>query len=186
MIKSIKQQYIDLKEGKMTQQNFMRNLRMTMPQYITNVTSYNDSIKILKNKGILTEADIKITSELAKGIKVEMEHTSDPEVAKKIAMDHLAENPNYYSDLEKSGVDTPQGLQTTTGTTLEPNLNRANPRDEFSLGFFEENQEELSPRMKHIQKSMGDMTRPPITPERAKELKAKLDAERERRKKSGL
>ena len=25
----------------MTQQNFMRNLRMTMPQYITNVTSYN-------------------------------------------------------------------------------------------------------------------------------------------------
>jgi hypothetical protein len=186
MIKSIKQQYIDLKEGKMTQHNFMRNVRMTMPQYITNVTSYNDSIKILKNKGILTEADIKITSELAKGIKVEMEHTSDPEVAKKIAMDHLAENPNYYSDLEKSGVDTPQGLQTTTGTTLEPNLNRANPRDGFSLGFFEENQEELSPRMKHIQKSMGDMTRPPITPERAKELKAKLDAERERRKKSGL
>ena len=94
MIKSIKQQYIDLKEGKMTQHNFMRNVRMTMPQYITNVTSYNDSIKILKNKGILTEADIKITSELAKGIKVEMEHTSDPEVAKKIAMDHLAENPN--------------------------------------------------------------------------------------------
>lgn len=34
MIKSIKQQYIDLKEGKMTQQNFMRNLRMTMPHYM--------------------------------------------------------------------------------------------------------------------------------------------------------
>jgi len=55
-MKSIKQQYIDLQEGKMTQHNFMRNLRMSMPQYINNVTSFDDSIKILKNKGILTEA----------------------------------------------------------------------------------------------------------------------------------
>jgi hypothetical protein len=54
-MKSIKQQYIDLREGNMTQANFMRNLRMTMPQYITNVTSFNDSIRILKNKGILNE-----------------------------------------------------------------------------------------------------------------------------------
>ena len=58
-MKSIKQQYIDLTEGKMSQANFMRNLRMTMPQYITNVTSFDDSVKILRNKGILTEADIK-------------------------------------------------------------------------------------------------------------------------------
>jgi hypothetical protein len=58
-MKSIKQQYIDLKEGKMSQQNFMRNLRMTMPQYVTNVTSYGDAVKILKNKGILNETLIK-------------------------------------------------------------------------------------------------------------------------------
>ena len=58
-MKSIKQQYIDLKEGKMSQQNFMRNLRMTMPQYVTNVTSYGDAVKILRNKGILNESLIK-------------------------------------------------------------------------------------------------------------------------------
>ena len=39
----------------MTQSNFMRNLRMTMPQYITNVTSFNDAVRILKNKSILVE-----------------------------------------------------------------------------------------------------------------------------------
>jgi hypothetical protein len=149
-MKSIKQQYIDLQEGNMSQANFMRNLRMALPQYITNVTSYQDSIKILKNKGILNE--VASPSELAMGIKVEMEHTDDVQVAKKIAMDHLAENPNYYSDLKKSGVDTAQGLKMTSGSpiksltssgesTLEPNMNRANPRDGFSLGFFEENQE---------------------------------------------
>ena len=40
----------------MSQSNFMRNLRMTMPQYVTNITSFNDAVKILKNKAILTEA----------------------------------------------------------------------------------------------------------------------------------
>jgi len=57
-MKSIANQYRDLKEGKMTQSNFMRNLRMTMPQYITNVTSFKDAVRILKNKSILNEAEI--------------------------------------------------------------------------------------------------------------------------------
>ena len=58
-MKSIANQYRDLKEGKMSQQNFMRNLRMTMPQFVTNVTSFNDAVRILKNKSILTETVIK-------------------------------------------------------------------------------------------------------------------------------
>jgi len=37
---------------------------------------------------------------LAKGTKVEMEHTSDREIAKEIAMDHLTEDPKYYDKLE--------------------------------------------------------------------------------------
>ena len=149
-MKSIKQQYIDLREGNMSQANFMRSIRMSLPQYVTNVTSFDDSIRILKNKGILTEADMNMdSSELAMGIKVEMEHTDDVEVAKKIAMDHLAENPKYYSDLKTSGVDTPQGLKSEPGSPIknissddvmssDVNLNKANPRDGFSLGFFEE------------------------------------------------
>lgn len=57
-MKSIKEQYKSLQEGRISQFNFMRSLRMSLPQYITNVTSYKDSIKILKNKGILTEGEI--------------------------------------------------------------------------------------------------------------------------------
>ena len=37
---------------------------------------------------------------LAKGTKVEMEHTDDKEVAREIAMDHLTEDPKYYDKLE--------------------------------------------------------------------------------------
>jgi hypothetical protein len=54
-MKSIQNQYRDLKEGKMSEANFMRNLRMSLPQYVTNVTSFGDAVKILKNKSILTE-----------------------------------------------------------------------------------------------------------------------------------
>jgi hypothetical protein len=233
-MKSIANQYKDLKEGKMTQSNFMRNLRMSMPQYITNVTSFKDAVRILKNKSILTEmydgpsepmgdeaygdyrtkvseeletiaieeynldaAEIEqmfesewhsgindediekafdegieasvmadriiekyinmddsmfddtiqrlkdeesgkyttgdqyrddITeakkkkvkepkqslhpnqihpSELRMGIRVEMEHTDDPKKAEKIALDHLAENPYYYTALKLSGIESP-------------------------------------------------------------------------------
>jgi hypothetical protein len=58
-MKSIANQYRDLKEGKMSQQNFMRNLRMTMPQYVTNVTSFGDAVRILKNKSIIVETTVK-------------------------------------------------------------------------------------------------------------------------------
>jgi hypothetical protein len=54
-MKSIANQYRDLKEGRMSQANFMRNLRMSMPQFVTNVTSFNDAVRILKNKSILNE-----------------------------------------------------------------------------------------------------------------------------------
>jgi hypothetical protein len=45
-----------------------------------------------------------IKKELAKGIEVESEHTSDKKLAEKIAKDHLVENPNYYTILDKVGL----------------------------------------------------------------------------------
>lgn len=38
---------------------------------------------------------------VAKGQKVEMEHTNNPALAREIARDHLEEFPNYYSALSK-------------------------------------------------------------------------------------
>lgn len=34
---------------------------------------------------------------ILKGAKVEMEHTTDPQIAVEIAMDHLMEDPKYYN-----------------------------------------------------------------------------------------
>jgi len=40
-------------------------------------------------------------AQLRAGIAIEMEHTKNPTIAKKIALDHLAENPRYYTYLKK-------------------------------------------------------------------------------------
>jgi hypothetical protein len=39
--------------------------------------------------------------EFKKGYKVEREHTTDTDIAKEIAMDHLFEDPKYYTKLKK-------------------------------------------------------------------------------------
>lgn len=51
--------------------------------------------------------------ELSKGIKHELEHTSSEEVAKEIAMDHLVEDPEYYTHLEKMEKDVKDEKETS-------------------------------------------------------------------------
>ena len=43
----------------------------------------------------------QIQSQLDKGIEAEMDHTKDRDVAKKIAMDHIFEVPDFYDQAEK-------------------------------------------------------------------------------------
>jgi len=46
------------------------------------------------------------------GVAVEKEHTNDDSKAEEIAIDHLTENPEYYTDLVKGGlVDEPEALK---------------------------------------------------------------------------
>jgi len=65
-MKNIQAQYQDLLEGKMSKANFMRNVRMQFPQHISSVSSFEDSVKILKGKRILSENQI---SELSPALR---------------------------------------------------------------------------------------------------------------------
>jgi hypothetical protein len=47
----------------------------------------------------------KIDSEVSKGIKIEMEHTTDKDIAHEIAMDHVIEDPEYYTKLSKTELE---------------------------------------------------------------------------------
>ena len=46
-----------------------------------------------------------ILIQLDKGIKVELEHTSERNIARKIALDHISEDPHYYNKLEKANLE---------------------------------------------------------------------------------
>ena len=107
-MKSIKQQYIDLCEGKMSQHNFMRTLRMTLPQYVTNVTSFSDSIRILKNKGILSESNPNYTNDPLNTVPVDtslkskdnlvdiiLKYVKDPDDAEKYASSNSETWPEW-------------------------------------------------------------------------------------------
>jgi hypothetical protein len=54
-MKPIQNQYQDLLEGKMSKYNFLNNVKRTLPDYVSNITSFDDAVKILKNKRIIQE-----------------------------------------------------------------------------------------------------------------------------------
>lgn len=78
-MKNIQAQYTDLLEGKMSKTNFLRNVRMQFPNYVSPITSFDDSIKILKGKRILSE--VQSTQEDKKPIGV-YGHNPNAEVVK--------------------------------------------------------------------------------------------------------
>lgn len=57
-----------------------------------------------------------IMDQLLKGIQVELEHTSDDNKAKEIALDHLGEDPDYYTKL--ASLD----LEEDSGWSMYPSL----------------------------------------------------------------
>ena len=60
----------------------------------------NDIFQGKADKEGISEKDVD-QNELSMGIKVELEHTKNKDIAKKIALDHLAEMSDYYSKLKK-------------------------------------------------------------------------------------
>ena len=70
---------------------------------MNNIKSYEDflleSDTITGGLGDKKEDSDFDKDSLEQGIKVEMEHTTDKEVAKEITKDHLMEDPEYYTKL---------------------------------------------------------------------------------------
>lgn len=62
------------------------------------------SVKTLDPMQIALKHNVSIRdieTQLDKGTQAEMEHTTDVNTAREIALDHLAEMPDYYDRLER-------------------------------------------------------------------------------------
>lgn len=74
-------------------------------EYTKNLKEEDCGNKLPGGKGdSLSAADVD-QEELSLGLSIEGEHTEDPEIAKEIALDHLAEDPKYYSKMKASGLE---------------------------------------------------------------------------------
>ena len=116
-MESIFNQYKSVTEGKLGQAQFLRNAKMALPKFISNVTSFNDAVTILKNKGIITEDkaadpmeygvpnDWCDPNEYDLGMRYELGKGTDVKKADKIVCKNLADRKYYYSQLYLAGYD---------------------------------------------------------------------------------
>lgn len=105
----------------------------------------NDSEKISKMYNILSR-------QLKKGMKVEMEHDMGLKKAKKIAMDHLKEDPKYYDKLEKVESNEDMGAA-SAGAFVGPV--GFNPTSEFVKKSFAETPKKVETKEATGSASMG-------------------------------
>lgn len=76
-----------------------KDTRLIFEAYALNGLAKGKSVEdIAKKHGV----DVKsIEAQIEKGTKTEHEHTKDEHTARKIATDHVFENPKYYDELKK-------------------------------------------------------------------------------------
>ena len=110
---NINTNYKALLEGRMSKAEFLRQARQGLPGYITNTTSFDDAVKILRHKSLLSEelvyqnkADKFPLEQVQNGTRYELEKMEVPDVlkpgpaelqkARKTAIDNLCKDPLYY------------------------------------------------------------------------------------------
>ena len=84
----------------------------------------NNLDKLPGGVGDRTPTDQIDPIQLSTGIQIEMEHTNDTGVAQSIAMDHLTEDPKYYSKLVAAGLASE--FKPSTGSGLGDTNQRIN------------------------------------------------------------
>ena len=95
-LNKIQSQVSVMHHGQLT--NLKQHLENVVGKIDGRLTSSKATKEVADKHGVSVE---QIEAQLEKGIKVEMEHTSNEESAKKIALDHLAEDPDYYDKLKQ-------------------------------------------------------------------------------------
>ena len=118
-MKNISLQYQDLQEGKMNRHQFLRNARMMFPNHVTQYNSFEDSVKILKSKGLLNEGNaVKGTPDKAPTYEYPNEETKYMKVVQEPEVDEqdgiypattLTDIPKEKMD--KKVKDTSDGLE---------------------------------------------------------------------------
>ena len=127
-MRTLQEKYNGVLEGNFSKSQFRRDAAMELPQFISSVNSFDDTVAILKNKGVVTEAkkeekyfeardvDNIAPDVLDTGIKFELDKKFDTldvskedyEKAKETAVKNLTKDRAYYSKEVGEQLDTPE------------------------------------------------------------------------------
>ena len=121
-MRTLTEKFRAIQEGKFTKAQFLRDARLEQPNLVTQYNSYDDAVSILKNRGLLFEAestpiyrppvvqveDMFSIDTVERGIDVELEKMGvetpmlpdeeQYEKAKGVTLKNLLKNPNFYID----------------------------------------------------------------------------------------
>jgi hypothetical protein len=78
------------------------NINMRSYEFITESKLDVKTLTVSQLADLHAVPEQEIIDQLNKGIRVELEHTTDRRVAREIALDHLKEFPDYYDRLAKA------------------------------------------------------------------------------------
>lgn len=95
-LNKIQSQVSVMHHGQLT--NLKQHLESVVGKIDSRLTSSKTTKDLADKHGVSVE---EIEAQLEKGVKVEMEHTKNDDSARKIALDHLAEVPDYYDKLKQ-------------------------------------------------------------------------------------
>jgi hypothetical protein len=113
---SIFDQYKAVNKGTLSESQFLRNAKIALPKFISNMTTFKDAVTILKNKGIITEEKSSPMEygmpnewcnpqEYDLGMRYELDKGTNEEKADKIVCKNLKDNAAYYSQLHLAGYN---------------------------------------------------------------------------------
>ena len=147
-MRTLQEKYNAVLEGNFSKTQFRRDAAIEMPQFVSTVNSFDDTVAILKNKGAITEAkkqepkystakpaDQVAPDVLDTGIKFELDKkygTLDvtPEQYKKckeMAIKNLAKDVLYYVKQDSEQLEAPGEKMEKVTLKEEANLNEARP-----------------------------------------------------------
>lgn len=127
-MRTLQEKYNAVVEGNFSKEQFKRDAATELPQFISRVNSFSDTVSILKNKGIVTEAkkaepkystasaaDHIAPDVLDTGIKFELDKkygtldvpTEEYEKCREMAIKNLAKDVLYYVKQDSVQLETP-------------------------------------------------------------------------------
>lgn len=175
-VKSVTERYRAVNEGTMSKKEFVRQMRQQYPMHITQFNGFDDSVQILKNRGLLFETKKEVVEAhvyderpalnysldaLDRAIRIEIQtlglepgeniSAEDFKKAEKKAKANLEKNPTHYLDLmsgESKKVDKHDKMKETKRGAKDADTFNALKKATLKEGYTEEQIEAAIQRIK--------------------------------------